>query len=284
MMKSVGPTAKLVSSPIPKWRVNWLVICFLAACVTLIAQFFPEIMRAIRSWPRPGHQAFAGTVLKVGDLSTKVKYLVYLPIDYTPNAQWPLLLFLHGSGQSGDDLELVAKYGPPALIASGKQLPMIAISPQCRTGELWESHRLLALLNHLEQRFSVDPDRVYISGYSIGGYGTWALAAAAPERFAAAVPVSGGGKVEDAKRLASLPIWAFHGDKDDIVPLQRSQEMVDAIRAQGGSAKLTILNGQGHGIEENVFADDKLYDWLFKQRKVSTIEKASTANATSVAQ
>ncbi len=260
---------KSICTNVLKRRFGWLEICLVGALVALIAQVPPEIVRAICSRPRPGHQVSASADLKVGDLSTEIQYLVYLPVDYSSNIKWPLLLFLHGSGQLGDDLELVAKCGPPELLANGKQLPMIVISPQCRTGRQWESNQLLALLDHLEQHFSVDPDRVYISGQSMGGYGTWTLAAVAPERFAAAIPVCGGGNLEDAKRLVNLPIWAFHGAMDEVVPLERSQQMVDAIEKLGGNATLTIYPDKGHGICDLTFSRDDLYQWLLAQHRAN---------------
>jgi predicted peptidase len=146
---------------------------------------------------------------------------------------------------------------------------MIVISPQCRIGTQWNSTQLLALLDYLEQRFAVDPDRIYVSGQSMGGYGTWALVATAPERFAAAVPVCGGGRVDDAKRLVNLPIWAFHGAKDDVIPLRASQEMIDAIKAHGGNSQLTVYPDKGHGICDLTFSRDDLYQWLLAQHRVS---------------
>ncbi len=148
-------------------------------------------------------------------LETQVKvelsYLLYLPQDYDQRESWPLLLFLHGSGERGDNLELVKKHGPPKLVAEGRDFPFIIVSPQCPKDRWWEPIELLALLDDLAGKYKVDADRVYLTGLSMGGFGTWRLAFQAPERFAAIAPICGGGEKYWAKRMASLPVWAFHG-------------------------------------------------------------------------
>jgi predicted peptidase len=121
------------------------------------------------------------------------------------------------------------------------------------------------LLDHLGNNFSIDPTRVYLAGYSMGGYGAWSLAAAAPDRFAAIAPVSGGGDPNDAAKLSKLPIWAFHGAKDKVVPIDEDQKMVEAVRAAGGKPRLTIYSNRGHDACNITFARNDLYDWLLRQ-------------------
>jgi predicted peptidase len=249
-------------------RFGWLELCLALSLVGLVVQLWPDVARLWREWPRPGRQTPARAEFILPDgRRTEVQYFIYLPQDYSSSRRWPLLLFLHGSGERGDDLEAVLRPSPPALLARGKNLPMIVVSPQCRVNASWDSRQLLALLDHLEKDFSVDRDRVYVAGYSMGGFGTWELAGAAPERFAAIVPVAGGGDVAHAGKLARLPVWAFHGAKDQTVPLAASKEMVEAIQTAGGNARLTIYEDRSHDTCDVTFSRDDLYDWLLRQRR-----------------
>jgi predicted peptidase len=251
-----------------------LEICLVLSFVALLAQLFgPEFLRFWREWPRPGHQTVGRAVIPTVDgRQTELRYLVYLPTTYSSRERFPLLLFLHGSGQRGDDLDLVEKYGPPALVASGKSLPFIVVSPQCPANATWDSGPLLAILDTLQQKFFVDPDRIYVAGFSMGGTATWDLVAAAPERFAAAVPVAGVGDPNYAQRLTKLPIWAFHGALDTGVPLKSSQQMVAEINAAGGNARLTVLENEGHSICDSSFRREGLWSWLLEQRRRSATE------------
>src|SRR6185312_8308672 len=123
-----------------------------------------------------------------------LKYLIYQPADYDKQDKWPLLLFLHGAGERGDDLELVKKHGPPKLAAEGKDFPFIVVSPQCPKDRWWEPIELVALLDDIGSKYKVDADRIYVTGLSMGGFGTWRLAFYAPDRFAAIAPICGGGE------------------------------------------------------------------------------------------
>src|SRR6185436_9807540 len=160
----------------------------------------------------------------------KMGYLLYLPKDYEKQAAWPLVLFLHGAGERGDDLELVKVHGPPKLIAQGKDFPFIVVSPQCPKDKWWEPIELLALLDEVGGKYKVDANRVYVTGLSMGGFGSWRLAFQAPNRLAAIAPICGGGESYWTKNFTNLPVWAFHGAKDAGVPVERSQAMVDALK------------------------------------------------------
>jgi predicted peptidase len=246
-------------------RFGWLEACLLLSVTTLFAQLLPDVLRVYREWPRPGPQTpYSAELTDAQGDQWSVQYFVYFPEGYCAERPVPLLLYLHGSGQRGDDLNQVLRWGLPQLIGSGLTMPMMVVSPQCRAKVTWDSRQLLVFLDHLQQRYAIDPDRIYVSGESMGGYGTWELIGAAPERFAAAVPVCGGGHVEQEDRMAKLPIWAFHGAKDNVVPIEQSQRMVDAVRAAGGDARLTVFPGAGHGISELVFARQDLYAWLLE--------------------
>ena len=246
----------------------WLEVCLALSIVCLIIQLLLDVIRLRNEWPHPGYQTRARAELSFSNgMHSEVQYLVYLPQDYTLHGSWPLLIYLHGSGERGNDLETVLRTGLPALIARGKHFPMIVVSPQCRPEANWESGQLLSLPNHLEKEFSIDRERVYIGGYSMGGFGTWQFAAAAPERFAAIIPVAGGGDPSEASRLVNLPIWAFHGAKDRTIPLAGSKEMVEAVQAAGGNARLTIYDDRGHDTCNLTFSRDDLYEWLLRQRR-----------------
>ena len=212
--------------------------------------------------------------LKLGaNGSESIDYLLSLPKGYDQSKErWPLLLFLHGAGERGNDIRNVAKHGPPKLAAQeNDSLPFIIASPQCPSGSWWSDKtqldRLGKLLDHLEANTRVDPDRVYVTGLSMGGYGTWHLAAAMPDRFAAIAPICGGGNPQDAKKLAGLPIWAFHGAKDRVVPLSKSTEMVEAIKNKGGNVKLTVYQEAGHDAWTDSYANPNLYRWLLSHAK-----------------
>lgn len=202
-------------------------------------------------------------------LRVEMNYLLYLPPEYDQQEKWPLLLFLHGGGERGDDIEQVKFHGPPKLIAAGRQFPMIVVSPQCPKDQRWQSVTLLALLDELCEKLKVDQDRIYVTGLSMGGFGLWALAADAPDRFAALAPICGGGETYWAKAIKHIPVWAFHGELDEGVPVRRSQEMIDALRKEGGAPKLTILPGVGHIAWPAVYDDPALWEWLLAQKRSS---------------
>ncbi len=193
-------------------------------------------------------------------------YLIYLPKDYDGKKPMPLLLFLHGAGERGDDIELVKKHGPPKLIAQGKDFPFIVVSPQCPKGRFWDARSLDTLLDHVEQTYAVDSSRIYVTGLSMGGFGTWALAAYAPERFAAIAPICGGGEKFWVRKLTHLPIWAFHGEKDSVVPPHRTTELVEQLKKLGGNVKLTLYPGAGHDSWTATYDNPELYEWFLKQR------------------
>ena len=195
-------------------------------------------------------------------------YLLYLPSNYEKQKSWPLMLFLHGSGERGDNLERVKVHGPPKLIAAGKQFPFIVVSPQCKPKRRWEPIELTALLDEIIRKYNVDEDRICVTGLSMGGFGAWQLAAYSPHRFAAIAPICGGGETYWARSFPHLATWVFHGAKDTGVPLERSQEMVDELTKRGGTPKLTIYPNAGHDSWTETYNNPKLYDWLLEQRRV----------------
>lgn len=195
-------------------------------------------------------------------------YLLYLPRDYEERESWPLMLFLHGAGERGDDLDLVKVHGPPKLIAAGKEFPCLVVSPQCPEDRRWEPIELNALLDDVCSLYDVDEDRIYVTGLSMGGFGTWRLAAFAPHRFAAIAPICGGGETFWAKQFAHVPVWAVHGALDEGVPVERSLEMIDALIKHGGKPKLTIYPDAEHDSWTETYDNPEFYRWLFSQKRV----------------
>jgi len=195
------------------------------------------------------------------------QYLVYLPSDYRTKKQWPLMLFLHGVGERGHDLNLVKKHGPPKLIDQGKEFPFIVVSPQCPDDQWWDMEMLKVLTDKIIADYAVDPDRVYLTGLSMGGYGTWALAATYPDRFAAIAPVCGGGEPKTVRAFTHIPAWVFHGDADNIVGVEESRRMVEALKAEGGDVKFTVYPGVGHDAWTETYNNPELYEWLLKQKR-----------------
>ncbi len=195
-------------------------------------------------------------------------YLIYLPKDYESQEAWPLLLFLHGAGERGNNLELVKKHGPPKRIAGGEDFPFIVVSPQCPPGRHWQPSELAALLDEVCEKHRVDEDRIYVTGLSMGGFGTWALANYLPDRLAAIVPICGGGERHWVRNFTHLPVWVFHGAKDTAVPLARSEQMVEALKAAGGNVKFTVYPDAGHDSWTETYNNPELYTWLLQQKRI----------------
>lgn len=195
-------------------------------------------------------------------------HILFTPRAYGAGEQsWPLMLFLHGAGERGSDLRKLRKYGPPRIVEKDPDFPFILVAPQCPSGTYWRSAPLLQLVDHVIATHAVDQRRVYVTGVSMGGYGTWQLAANAPERFAAIAPICGGGDPLAAQWIKDLPIWAFHGERDDIVPLSETLRMVEAVRLAGGNPKLTVYPGVGHDSWTPAYAEPELYRWFLSHEK-----------------
>lgn len=197
------------------------------------------------------------------------RYQLFLPRGARSATQgWPLMIFLHGSGERGTDTDKVKVHGPPKHADSDPDFPFILISPLLPAEEDWDLAKLDRILDHAVRTLPVDPDRIYLTGLSRGGHATWRWAAAEPERFAAIAPVAGRGDPATACALKDLPVWAFHGDRDDVVPPEGSFAMARAIRGCGGRiSRLTIYPDLGHNAWDPAYADPSLYLWLLAHRR-----------------
>jgi predicted peptidase len=217
------------------------------------------------------------------------KYLLALPTGYEARAErrWPLLLFLHGAGERGDDVWLVATHGPPKLLRAGaddaatKQLAenFVVVSPQCPKGKWWDTEALLALLDEIVATHKIDRARVYLTGLSMGGFGAWDLATAHPERFAAVAPVCGGGQFAHAflasinkrNELRALAVWAFHGAQDKTVLPAESERMISLLkRFEVRDVKLTIYPDATHDSWTATYSNPELYAWFLQHERTGS--------------
>lgn len=199
-------------------------------------------------------------------------YQLYLPAgaaeaETDGEQRWPLLIFLHGSGERGSDIARVKVHGPPKVADRDPTFPFILVSPQLPAAEDWDLAKLDAIVDHATETLAVDPARVYLTGLSRGGHATWRWAAKEPDRFAAVAPVAGRGDPATACALTDTPVWAFHGDRDDVVTPEGSFAMARAIRACGGrESRLTIYPDLGHNAWDPAYDDPALYLWLLSHR------------------
>jgi len=222
--------------------------------------------------PSPGKQVaqqFTSTYAP----SETTRYLLFLPNDYSKtDKKWPLMQFLHGAGECGDDLELVKIHGPPKLVEKRPQdFPFVIVSPQATKVDWplvdrWQPRLLVELVDDVVGKYAIDTDRLYVTGLSMGGYGTIRVAAHYPQKFAAAAPICGGGWSNYGKNLAPMPMWFFHGDADVGVPVERSIDVVRAMRKEGGKPKLTVYSGVEHDSWTQTYDNPDLYAWLLSNK------------------
>lgn len=205
-------------------------------------------------------------------------YLLFLPRGYSPRSaqRWPVLMFLHGSGERGTELAKVRTHGPPKLVGDRPDFPFIVVSPQCPADETWSDDVLLALLDDVLARHRVDPTRVYLTGLSMGGNGTWSLALHHPERFAAVAPVCGWGETpprsvlnrRQIDALQTLGVWAFHGRKDTVVKPAESERMLAWLQGLGvKDAQLTLYPDVSHNSWVEAYNNEELYRWFLKHQR-----------------
>jgi predicted peptidase len=199
-------------------------------------------------------------------ITLTANYLLYLPTDYDQSDKnFPLVLFLHGSGERGNDLEKVKIHGIPKLISQGKDFPFIVVSPQCPELLVWNTEVLSSLLNEVENNYRVDQNRIYVTGLSMGGTGTWDLATSEPNRFAAIAPVCGVPDTSKACIIAHIPIWIFHGAKDNVHPIKDSEDMVAALKKCGSDVKFTMYPDAYHDSWTETYNNEELYKWFLEQ-------------------
>jgi predicted esterase len=237
----------------------------------------------------PGARQATGFINRVfHDAAGEHKYVLFLPANYSPEARWPVILYLHGAGERGTDGTLQTTIGlGPFVKARRDDFSYVVVFPQCEDQQIpilqaWspnsaDGKRALAILSQVEREYSIDARRRILTGWSMGGYGTWSLGAADASHWAVLVPVSGGGDPAWGSRLANVPIWAFAGANDQVVPPRETERLVDAVRAAGGHPRLTIVPNAGHEVWKDVYNDPQLYAWLMNPRETPGGATAGTS-------
>jgi predicted peptidase len=217
----------------------------------------------------------------------KLNYRLMSPIEYDRTKQYPLVVFLHGAGERGDDNTKQLVHGMADFASDENRLkyPAFVLAPQCPNDKRWVEvdwgalkhdmpekpsqpmGLLFQLLDAMPKQLAIDPNRIYITGLSMGGYGTWDAIQRRPDYFAAAIPICGGGDLAGAEKMKNIPIWAFHGDQDGAVKVSRSRDMIKAIEAAGGKPKYTEYPGVGHDSWTATYKNPEVLQWLFEQKK-----------------
>lgn len=261
----------------PKWTalaINALFILLISGCSNLKTMLAPDI------------NGYEARIFR-SDSGKLLNYRLLKPDNLDNKLNYPLVIFLHGSGERGDDNKAQLIHGTWRFAEEGSRskYPSFVVVPQCPEGKRWvevdwsapahvtpekpsESFiLLLQLLREMQAVYPIDDSRIYVTGLSMGGYGTWDLIARYPELFAAAVPICGGGDSTQAKRIRDIPVWAFHGSDDNVVPPQRSEDMIEAMRKAGGQPRYTEYENVGHGSWAPAYEEIDLLDWLYSQKK-----------------
>ena len=257
---------------------NALWVCALVTAIPLFAM--PQYTVAASAADR-----FETRTFQDGDY--KLPYRLLKPKPFDAQQKYPLVIFLHGAGERGEDNEKQLVHGMNDFASDEimARYPAFVIAPQCPIGEAWGGIRRLAksptpegqltpalsatlkAVETIRKEFPIDDKRIYITGLSMGGYGTWDALAKQTELFAAAAPICGGGDPASAVTMKKVPIWAFHGEDDQTVPVERSREMIEALKTAGASPKYTEYPGVGHNSWAQTYSNPELYAWLFAQRK-----------------
>ena len=258
-----------------------IALCLLSALLAGCSTFFSGSKRIQKPQQM---QAAAGT-----HRAMRLHYLLHEPKGRAPKNGWPLVLFLHGAGERGSDIWKITRHGPPAILEREPNSPLrqcVVISPQCPEDWWWDSKTLKQLVDEvLAVHPDIDHSRLYLTGLSMGGYGTWHMLTSYPSLFAAAVPICGGGDPNRYKRksdprwvpvtfdesrlplIQNIPIWAFHGARDTVVPLEESDSLVRKLKSMGSPAQLTIYSEATHDSWTQTYANPQVWQWLLNQRK-----------------
>jgi predicted peptidase len=234
-------------------------LCLLLACLVAV----PCHARTLTGLPRQKKILVTGRPVTV-------RYLLYLPDGYRREGKkkWPLILFLHGSTEKGDDVEKVRRRGLPACLEQSRSFPFLVISPQLpESQERWDPVEMKALLDAVLTDLRVDRDRMYLTGWSLGANGVWRMAARYPHLFAAIAPIAGWGDVDSARALRNLPVWAFHGARDTNVLPEESVAMVKALRREGGRVRFTLYPDLDHDCWGTVYRNEELYEWFLRHSR-----------------
>ena len=247
---------------------------------------------ALPLWARQHDTGFLNRTVAVGGVT--YNYQVFVPSNWSKKVKWPVILFLHGYGEEGDDGLVQTQVGlATAIRKQVDRFPTVVVIPQCRKKDWWTSPAMeaqaLKALDQTMKEFKGDPQRVYLTGLSMGGFGTWGFASGHPAEFAALVPICGGIRDPDAaeipnyrdvdnsadpyvataQKIGKTPVWVFHGEADPVVPVTESRQMVAALKAAGGNVRYTEYPGVKHESWDNAYAEPDLFPWLLAQKLTS---------------
>ncbi len=206
--------------------------------------------------------------------TTMYDYLIYLPEGHNELEKWPLVIYLHGVGGKGDYLEKLKAHGLPEVLERRHYFPFVAVSPQCYPDQEWSMPLLSKLLDHVVEQYSVDSDRIYLTGIGEGATAAWQWGAKEPERFAALAPFCGRGNPHEVCKLRDVPVWTFHGAKDKIIPISETQSTVLALKLCGGNVIFTVYPEAGHDSWSKAYDDPQLYSWILSQHRANFSEPA----------
>ncbi len=216
----------------------------------------------------------------------KIRYWIFLPPKYgIEEREWPLVMFLHGAGERGKSLESLRQnvqinfLQPTQSVDELNEIPFVVVAPQCPAKQYWIPSQIRGVLDEVLRYCSIDMKRIYLTGHSMGAFGTWKFASTYPDLFAAIVPVSGGGQTAVVKNLIDIPTWAFHGEKDTVVPPRRSTSLVNVLKIVGGDAKVTLLPKLGHSICRETYSRPELWHWLLSKEKSSDMRMSYAGTA-----
>jgi predicted peptidase len=224
-------------------------------------------VRSAEDEPKPG---FHDRVFKDPD-GKDANYAIFVPRNYSRTSPAPTILFLHGAGETGNDGILQVRIGLGWYVRAHEDtFPFFVIFPQSQK-RTWgadsaDGQRALAILAQVQKEFGTDPKRTYLTGLSMGGYGTWSMATKYPDKWAAIVPICGGGDPKNIEKIKDIPCWCFHGAEDPAVNVEKSREMIAALKAAGGHPKYTEFPGVKHQSWDQAYATEGLFDWLLEQK------------------
>lgn len=240
--------------------------------VIMLTLFLPLAVNAAESGQSGESETAKGFLIKTIEVEGKsYKYVVYVPPTYDPQKPAPAIISLNGAGECGTDgLKHITVGLGSAVMLNAERWPFIILFPQKQTvNSNWEDEdaMVMAILEKAKKEYNIDSSRLYLTGLSQGGHGTWAIAAKHPDLFTAIAPICGWGDEEIAKKLAKMPIWAFHGDADEVIPVAESIKMKEYLEASGGTCKLTVYSGVGHNSWDKAYRDENLAEWLLKHHK-----------------
>jgi predicted peptidase len=226
---------------------------------------------ALPLWAADPPTGFIDRVYKGTD-GAEAKYVIFVPADYKGDKPYPVILFLHGAGETGTDGTKQTKTGiGPAIRKQEKTFPCIVVFPQSQKrswrADSEDGKRALAILEEVKKDYKVDDKRIYLTGLSMGGFGTWSMAAAHPDKWAAIVPICGSGSPATAEKIKDIPCWCFHGDADTAVKVEGSRNMIKALEAAGAKPKYSEYPGVGHNSWDKAYGTKELWEWLLMQQK-----------------